>query len=242
MIDPYRFPTLRRGGEAQGCLSRVNGQRGNECRRSARNLQRQHDETQALLDGATITVFGGTSTDASAGSRVAITLLPLSSFTLARSVAARSRIGRSIPPDESCAADGDRAGRADPVDAGAGMASLCEHEVVVLGAKRPGDTVDQVIARPGERVTRVAPPPICSGIAHPCGPPPRHRQSPTRPPHHDGGAGYLRVNVRWAARLRSIARSRPPRPYQPTPRWAPPREAEAPARRDRTHEEHRPPE
>lgn len=116
-------------------------------------LQRQYDETQAFLDGADVRVYRGTTTAATAVGRVAVTLRPLSSFALERTVAIAFPMDRPVPPGErhaliAAAAPGARI-LSTPLT---GMASLFEGEVVVLGAERPGDEVDLLVAPAGERV------------------------------------------------------------------------------------------
>src|SRR5207248_975628 len=115
-------------------------------------LERQYDETQVFLSGATVAVFRGATTESTSSGRVTMTLRPLSSFATARDVAAAFPIDQAIPSERrhaliAAAAPASRI-LSTPVS---GMASLWEQEVVVLGAERSGDCVDLNVAPPGER-------------------------------------------------------------------------------------------
>lgn len=110
-------------------------------------LQQQYDQTQAFLSGATVAIYRGITTTATAGGTGAIPLRPLSSFSLAQNVARAFPMIRPIPPDEHHAVIAAAAPAvrilSTPVT---GIASLWEQEVVVLGGTGPGDRVKFAVA------------------------------------------------------------------------------------------------
>jgi hypothetical protein len=116
-------------------------------------LDRQYEETQAFLNGDTVVVFRGTSALPEHAGTVPLILRPLSSFALERSVAVAFPTYGDIPSAEHhaliIAAVPAARVLSTPVT---GMASLLEGEVVVLGAQRPGDTAEQLVAPAGARV------------------------------------------------------------------------------------------
>jgi hypothetical protein len=116
-------------------------------------LERQYEETQRFLTDDDVIAYRGTTGRPEHAGLVSQTLRPLSSFALERSVAIAFPNYGNMPADCHYALIAATVPAArilsTPVT---GMASLLECEVVVLGAQRAGDAVEQFVAPAGERV------------------------------------------------------------------------------------------
>ncbi len=125
-------------------------------RRHAKALRlyvtRQYEKTQDFLNGAAVLAFRGTTVPPNATSAPPM-LRPLSSFALTRSVAVAFPEWKDVPAGAQLGLLTAEVPAArvlsTPVT---GMASMLEHEIVVLGAQRPDDDVEWFVAPAGERV------------------------------------------------------------------------------------------